>query len=315
MPLRAPLFLFVFLITTRGIAQGDLGQADWDRAMMLDSTGKHTQAMKVLAQLTEAPAFAYKAHLARARIFFYDEQDPQSAFGEIAAATQLEPDSARPLINRSSMYIDAGMADRAIGDLDQALKLSRTRVDSTSLFLNRGSAYTMVRRFNDALRDYDAALAMDSTNWAVLSNKAAILDEIGRADESKAIYLKLHEQKPEEIVILNNLGFQASSANDHQEALRWFAKAQELAPDDPYVLNNLGYAQLRTGAVNDALRNVERSIKLNPGNSYAYRNLGLIWKEKGEKDKACTAFERALQLGFTEQYGPEVEKWRTDYCR
>ena len=32
-------------------------------------------------------------------------------------------------------------------------------------------------------------------------------------------------------------------------------------------------------------------------------------------DKACSSFERALQLGFTAQYGPEVEQWRKEYCR
>jgi Flp pilus assembly protein TadD len=313
---RFALFcLFVFMLVTRSNAQGGLGQADWDRAVMLDCAGKHSQAAKLLTQLTEAPAFAYEAHMMLARIFFYRDQDPKAAFGEIAEAMRLEPDSARPLINRSSMYMDAGMADRAIGDLEHGIKLCRNKSDSTSLLLNRGSAYTMVRRFNDALRDYDMALAIDSTSWEVLSNKAAILDEIGRPAESRAIYLKLHEQKPEEIVILNNLGFQASAAEDDEEALLWFDKAREIAPDDPYVLNNLGYAQLRMGDVKEALRNVERSIKLNPGNSYAYRNLGLIWKEKGEKEKACTAYERALQLGFTEQYGPEVEQWRKDYCR
>ncbi|MBK7381994.1 MAG: tetratricopeptide repeat protein [Flavobacteriales bacterium] len=311
-------FLLAALLVTGGpvcYGQSDAAQREWDRAAKLDSSGKHTQVMKILDGLVENPAWAYRAHMMRAHQYFEHLERYQDAFSEIGLAMSLEPDSIDPYINRSSFYLESGMPDRALEDLDQALKHAREAQDSLTVFLNKGSALTMVRRFKEALFAYDHALAIDSMDWGTRSNKAAILDEMDRADEAKAIYLKLHEEKPDEIVILNNLGFQASGRNDHAEALRWFSEAQRLAPDDPVVLNNLGYAQLRTGALNDAQRNVERSIKLYPANSYAHRNLGLIWKEKKEMDKACSSFERALQLGFTAQYGPEVEQWRKEYCR
>ncbi len=309
--LRTTLFTMLCLVATFTLAQ----DREWEKAMALDSVGKHEQALKMLDGFLKDPERRYKAQMARSVILFEHLERYEEAFAAVSAAMELEPDSVAPYMNRGSMYLSMHMPDRAMVDLEEGLRHCRSGQDSSSVLVNLGSAYTMVRRFNEALAAYDLALAHEPDNWAALSNKAAVLDEVDRAEEARDIYLKLHEMRPDELPILNNLGFLASNRKDYPEAIRWFSEALEKAPNDPIVLNNLGYAQLMGGDTDTALRNVQRSIKLNGSNSYAYRNLGLIWKAKGDKDKACSAFEEALGLGFTKQYGPEVEQLRKEYCR
>ena len=295
-------------------AQTDKNERDLQQAFLLDSLGTTAQALRILDRLVHRPDCEYEARMHRSTINFVKLHKPTEAFDDIGRAMQLAPDSMGPYLNRASFYLGMGMPDRALADLETGLARCRTASDSSSLYVNMGSALGQMRRFQAAVDAYDNALALVPGDRAARSNKAAVLDDLDRGMEAKEIYLALHEEMPNEIVTLNNLGFQASNRGDHVEALEWFEKARKVSPGDPVVLNNLGYAQLMTGAVDEALRNIQRSIKLYPSNSYAYRNLALAWQAKKEKDKACDAFEKALRLGFTAQYGPEVERSRREYC-
>ncbi|MBK9175819.1 MAG: tetratricopeptide repeat protein [Flavobacteriales bacterium] len=307
-------YLCFLLAPAMTFGQADAFQREYDEATRLDSVGKHAQAVKILDRLVKRPDWEYRARMQRSAILFSHLGRTQEAFEDVTEAMRLRPDSIGPYLNRASYYLSTSMPDRSLADLESGLARCRKAEDSASFYLNMGAAYGQMRKFQDALRSYDNALALKPDDWGSLSNKAAVLDDLGRPDEAKTIYLKLHAQKPEEVVILNNLGFLASNQGDHAEAMRWFDKARKLTPDDAVVLNNLAYAQLRIGSVDEALRNVQRSIKLYPANSYAHRNLGLVWQAKKEKGKACDAFEEAISRGFTAQYGPEVEQLRREYC-
>jgi tetratricopeptide (TPR) repeat protein len=290
-------------------------EADWNKAVALDSAGKHTQAMKLYDRLVDEPAYRYKALVARGMIEFYQLGQFDEAFADIGAAMALEPDSATPFMNRSSMYLDLRMPERALSDLDEGIKRCRNATDSSSVYLNYGAGYTMIRQFDKALVALDKAILLDPTNYGARSNKATVLNDIGRDEEAYTIYIELYEEDTTEVFILNNLGFLESKRGAHQEAIKWFSKATALRPSDPIVLNNLGFAQYEAGNTEEALKNVRRSVKLGPANSYAYRNLGIILQHKGDQAEACSAFEEALRLGYTDQYGPEVSDLRKANCR
>ncbi len=310
------LFVSLLLLVLNGLqAQTDALDQKWRKAMALDSAGKYSQALRMIEPFLAEKEYEYQALMARSSIYFYSMERYQDALADVGAAMELEPDSAKPYLNRSSFYLTAGMFDRAVADLDEALRRSLTRIDSISAYLNKGAALGHMRRFQEAIDVLDLALVLDPDEWTLRFNKAAHLDEMDRTAEAKRTYLELHADQPEELMILNNLGFLTSRTGEHEEALEWFSKAQAIAPDDPIVLNNLGYAQLLNDRTDEALKSVQRSIKLSPGNSYAYRNLGLIHKEREEKDKACTAFELALEKGFTALYGAEVEQLHKAYCK
>jgi tetratricopeptide (TPR) repeat protein len=290
-------------------------EADWLKAIALDSAGKHTQAMKIYDRLVDEPAYRYKALMARSMIEFSDQGRFDEAFADIGAAMALEPDSVAPYLNRGSMYLDLRMPERALSDLEQGLKHCRNASDSSSIYMNLGAGHTMVRQFDKALYALERSVQLDPTNYGARSNLATVLNDMGRDEEAYAIYIALYEEDTTEVFILNNLGFLESNRGAHQEAIKWFTKATALLPSDPVVLNNLGFAQYEAGNTEEALKNVRRSIKLGPGNSYAYRNLGIILQSKGEVAEACTAYESALRLGFTDQYGPEVADLRKMNCK
>jgi tetratricopeptide (TPR) repeat protein len=60
---------------------------------------------------------------------------------------------------------------------------------------------------------------------------------------------------------------------------------------------------------------VKRSLDISPTNAYAYRNLALVLQAMGQNDRACAAIEDALRLGFSKEYGNEMEELHRRLCR
>jgi Flp pilus assembly protein TadD len=297
------------------IAPSVAQSSEIERARALHKAGKSGQALNVLEPLVDRAGTRYEALLLRGDILIEQGTDAEAALAAYSGAIHVAPDSLAPHLNRGALYLALNMPERAIPDLETALSKSTGTSDSTVVLSNLGNAYTMVRKFDRALTYYDLALQLDSVSWTTLNNKAAVLDDLGRTDEAYSIYLKLHEQKPDELPILNNLGFMSSNQERYADALKWFQKARELAPNDAYILNNLGYVQLKMGDTKAALASVNSSIKAFGSNSYAYRNLALVQIARGDPSAACDALERALALGFTKQYGDEVDRLRKAHCR
>ena len=50
-------------------------------------------------------------------------------------------------------------------------------------------------------------------------------------------------------------------------------------------------------------------------NSYAYRNRGLLYIKQHKPEEACADSHKALSLGFTENYGDEVEELVKKNCQ
>jgi tetratricopeptide (TPR) repeat protein len=284
-------------------------------AAALDDAGKHNAAMKAFEVLTADTGLRSIAYHSVATCLFEHQHRMPEAFTAIDNAVAAGPNEGINYDHRALMLQSVGLTKRAMEDLQRSLVLANTDAERKSAHVNIGSVHMQVREWDQAIAEFDAALALDSTDMGAWLNKSVALDELGRNEETLAILMRLHHDEPTNVVVLNNLGFHFSKVNDHATAVSWFERSLEIAPKDAVVMNNLGYAELMTGDTKSALKHIERSIELYPANSYAYRNLGFVWKEKGDREKACAAFKEALSRGYTNQYGPDVKDVSDIYCR
>lgn len=316
MPLRSSLALLSLL----AISLASLAQSPWQdprlaAACILDSLGKHERALAMLEQLSHDPSIRSAALNRMAGCEFEHLHKADAAFAHIREAIIADPKDAANYIDRASMYQSIGMPDRSLEDLLEARSLADTLPERMATELNIGAIHLQLRRFEEALVQFDRVLRMDSTDIAALVDKSHALSELGRKEEAMTILLDLHKREPKNTVHMNNLGFLLSGMERYPEAIDWYDKGIALAKDDPFVLNNRAYARLKVGDTGGALKDVQRSIKLYPANAYAHRNLGLVLQARGEKNKACDAFEEAMRRGYTEQYGTDVKEVHHAYCR
>jgi tetratricopeptide (TPR) repeat protein len=143
------------------------------------------------------------------------------AIKDFDEAIRLNPRYVNAFVNRALAYqekaqwdFDAYLAegvyeDRAIQDLDEAIKLDR---GNAAAFRIRGFVNSRMQRYDRAIPDLDKAIRLDPNVAASFSSRADALRFLGQyeravADYRKALTLKLDDASRKRIdTILNRLG-------------------------------------------------------------------------------------------------------------
>lgn len=215
---------------------------------------------------------------------------------------------------RANFYTSILEFEHAIRDLDRAMELADTDSLRNHYLTNRGVVKFEKRDFLGAYEDFMTSYAFDSTNIATLTNLGALVDEIGREDETFFYLEKVIEIRPDFAPAYGNIGFRYQTIEKHEEAIKYFDKVLELNPKDPLGFNNRSYSKMKLGDLKGAMKDVQKSLEIYPTNSYALRNRALIYLKMNKKEKACEDMLQAEKLGFSTMYGDELKSLIISNC-
>lgn len=126
--------------------------------------------------------------------------------------------------------------------------------------------------------------------------RARGLEREGQLNDARQIYHTLVSQNPESAEPHHRLGVVADKRRQHAEAERHYRKALELAPDNVAILNDLGYCLYLQGNLEKAAETLTRAAALDPHNLRIHNNLGLTYGQLGRLDIAFEEFGKAGSL-------------------
>jgi tetratricopeptide (TPR) repeat protein len=147
------------------------------------------------------------------------------------------------------------------------LKESKTDIKSlqeAKEHFNKGNLYAADRKFDEAITEYKAAIALDPNN----SNT------------------------------YENLAITYAKAGNYEEGLETMQAAIRLSPDDALKYATLGIIYHADNKLQKALEQYIKSIRLNPGNGEMYYNMAMIYSELGQYESAYRACLQAQSLGY-----------------
>lgn len=272
--------IFCLLITLISYGQTNTASSYIDKAEVLVEKKKYEEAMKVLTDgITEFP------------------------------------DSADLYITRGALLDAFTMHNEAIKDFSKGLEKAQDEKTKGVLLTNRGASKYKVRDFDGAYKDLTEALRIDSTNIYSLNNLAMICKERKNYDEALKYLFQVVEVDSLNSIAYMNIGFTYQGMNEHLKAITYFDKALSLDPKDAFAYNNRGFSKLKLNDLKGAMKDVNQSLKLNSVNSYAYKNRALIYIEEKNYKDACADLTKANELGYTRQYGKEVNELLSKYCQ
>lgn len=162
------------------------------------------------------------------------------------------------LLRSSDQYTEAASAyDRAITGTPQGDRRL------TNLYYARGVSLERSNRWQDAERDFRAALKLN----------------------------------PDRADVLNYLGYLWVERGEHlDEAVGMLEKARALRPLDGSIADSVGWAYYRLGRFQDAMRALEEAVQLAPAASDVNDHLGDAYWQVGRKIDARFQWQHALQL-------------------
>jgi tetratricopeptide (TPR) repeat protein len=196
-----------------------------------------------------------------------------------------------------SLLAERGERTEAIKELQAAVSLKPSHLLAR---VRLGNAFRADSRFEDAFKEYGAALRIDSSfapairalaethhqygDTLLRSGKVAVaIDEYKKALSVEPRMAKTHA----------NLGIALADQGKLDEAIAHYRSSIALRPD-PETLNNLGAALAQSGRWQEAIQRYREAIQLDPNYIEARVNLGSALALRGSNEEAVAQLEEAV---------------------
>jgi Flp pilus assembly protein TadD len=148
--------------------------------------------------------------------------------------------------------------------------------------------------WKSALSSYRKALEYDPNDYKILSNVAAVLNNLGMFDESVKEAERSLAKKQDYVPALINAAIGYSSKGNTPKALRLFTYASALDPGNRSLAINMGILHERSGNLDDALA-AYRPLA-GSGDSLVLQGLARVYERKGNKNDAIRVYRQIMAL-------------------
>lgn len=160
--------------------------------------------------------------------------------------------------------------------------------------LGLGDALRRANRFDDAIKQYRRAFAIDSGLPETQLNLGGVLQVTGRRDEAIRCYQEALTINPRLGEPHYNLGNLYAEVDNLDAAICHYERAIELKPSWAEAHNNLGNVLQRRARYEDAIRHYNEAVRLKPQYASARRNLASALKALNRFDEAISQYRAAL---------------------
>jgi len=165
-------------------------------------------------------------------------------------------------------------------------------------YFNRGNYYMKAGRVDEALADYDEALALNPYSGATWFNKGLLLAQLGRDDSAIACFDRVLELTPTEPEAMNNRGGMKYRKGDLAGAVADFSRAVELNPKHRDAHLNRAAAYFDMGEYEKSIDDRRQGIELEPENLENHQEFASIaeaLQRLNRNREAIAALDRAIQ--------------------
>jgi tetratricopeptide (TPR) repeat protein len=141
---------------------------------------------------------------------------------------------------------------------------------------NLGMAFMPEGKVNDAIGEYQKALAIEPNYTLVHFNLGAAYGQNGDWDKAIEQYQKTIDLQPDYLQARNNLADALLRTGHSDEALQQLQEALMQSPKSTIICNNIGFIYLRTGQVSEAVAQFEKTLAIDPNDLDACHYLARV---------------------------------------
>lgn len=160
----------------------------------------------------------------------------------------------------------------------------------------RGNMFLAANRIDDAMTEYQKALALWPDCRDARDGLGNLLLNEGRLDDAIAQYQKALEIEPQSANARERYGDALFQKGRSSDAMLQYQKAVELKPDFAQAHENLGTCFAKAGQWDQAINQYQQAAALQPCSMGAYYSLGNVFRLKGEASEAVTNYQKAIEL-------------------
>jgi tetratricopeptide (TPR) repeat protein len=271
--------------------QGRLDDAEKIYARILKSAPAHFDALQLLGALK----------LQTGKV--------GEAYRLIAAALEVEPRSADALTNLGLALRAMNRNAEALARFDQALALVPAHVEARN---NRGLLLLVEHRAEQALACFDEVLRLEPRHLARV-NRGNALAELGALEEAIAEYDRALAMFPNHPGALFNRGNALHGMARYDEAIAAFDRALATVPRHAEAWNNRATALYALNRHAEALASCARAIAVRKDYADAHHNEALSLLAMGDFARGLPKYEWRLRAGNARPRALRRPLWLGEY--
>lgn len=236
-----------------------IGRADSEYRL-----GRHAKAIEDLSKAIELNAkekggASYDLFMRRAN-WYWDDGEKQKALADLNEAVKLQPDNQDVWEKRGELYASMNEHEKAIADFTRAHELMPARGYTLTL---RAQSYNKLKQYQKALDD----LKGDSDNAQFHEVRAEALLGLGRDADVLAEYRTDTKNDPAPYFFRANL---YADRGQLQKAIDDYSTAVKLDPSNYECYVNRADAYLRSKQYQKAIDDSNKAIEILPNSEYGY---------------------------------------------
>jgi tetratricopeptide (TPR) repeat protein len=223
------------------------------------------------------------ALVGRAGVYRY-QRNPKQAEALLNRAVVLYPQWTRPLTDRARLYEGAGFYTDALNDLDRAKRLDG---NDYWIAVDRGIVLVDLDRKEEALAEFDRAIAMDPDIFIAYVYSAGIKDEFGDFDGAERDYTVLARLNPEYYYAFEGVGIHKMRKGLWAEARDNFMEAYKQSPETASYALLASLCWMRAGRLQDPRSFLAQALRTAKRDSLDYALLRLYHDLNGDSNVAA----------------------------
>jgi tetratricopeptide (TPR) repeat protein len=207
-----------------------------------------------------------------------------------------EPNIAEAYNNRGNAYNGLSEHEQAIEDYNKAIALSP---NFAGAYNNRGVAYVRLKQHDRAIEDYNKAIALNPNYAEAYSNRGAAYYGLRQHEQAIADYNKVIALNPNYAEAYSNRGAAYYGLKQHDRAIADYNKAVELNPSCAEAYSNRGTAYAELNQHERAIEDYNKAVELNPTYAKAYTDRGAAYYGLNQHERAIEDYNKAVELNPT----------------
>jgi tetratricopeptide (TPR) repeat protein len=206
---------------------------------------------------------------------------------------QPEPLSIEQLFQWAVRQHKDGHTEAAIAGYQKVITLAP---DLAQAHYNMGTLYYQKKNWTAAINHFRCSVDRKPLWIPALSNWAAALQQDGQNEKAVSAYRRVLSIEPGHRQAIINLSSLYIEMRRYRQAIAFLTQAKHCRPDDHLILNNLGLAYHLSGRLDSAVDTFEAAIAAEPKYAKTYHNLGNVYLDLENMDATVTYYLKALEL-------------------
>lgn len=175
------------------------------------------------------------------------------------------------------------------------LTILKSNTYQSDVYSSLGDLYLVAGNFEDAQKNYQAALTLDASSVDALIGLALLNAELNQHKYAQQYFLRAIRTVPNSSEVHGHYGSYLFFQGKNIQAIEQFKKVIALTPDYGAAYNSLGAAYFASGSIEKGIQVFKQSLKVNETHE-AYSNLGTAYYIQKNFEQAAQMYKQAITL-------------------